>query len=221
MSEFARPPSLSTLVTDHIRNMIVSGELPLGAAISERGISTQLNVSKTPVREALSQLRHEGLVSIVPQSGARVFTLSAREVADICTFRRYIEAAALELAMAHDCAGLLAELRRIEGQMQVSFGSGEVRNYLDLDTAFHLAFFEHCGNSYLQNAYHQYSGKIAALRTHLAQKPDHTRLSLKEHGEIVDAVQRGDVVALKTVLEAHIGRTRETYEVGVEDISLD
>ncbi|MBB5755083.1 GntR family transcriptional regulator [Prosthecomicrobium pneumaticum] len=220
MPELERPRSLTALVTDRIRAMIVDGELPLGSAISERGISADLKVSKTPVREALAQLRHEGLVTVVPQSGARVFTLSAREVREICAFRKALETAALQIAMTEHPASLLRDLEAIEARMKTRLAGGDVRGYLELDTDFHLAFFANCGNSYLQNAYGIYSGKISALRTHLAQKPQHTSLSLKEHGEIVEAVRSGDIHALIDVLERHIGRTQETYEIGIEDISV-
>lgn len=219
MQDFERPQSLGALVTEHIRQMIVSGELALGESISERGISSQLNVSKTPVREALTRLKHEGLVTIVPQSGARVFTLSAQEVQEMCTFRRAIEFDALELAIEHDHEGLAEDLRHIEDQMQVAHGSGKVVEYLNLDTEFHMCFFKHCGNSYLKESYSQHLGKIAALRTHLSAKPNHTRMSLKEHGEIVDAVCRRDLETLKILLDKHIGRTQETYEDDISDIS--
>lgn len=220
MSDFERPPSLSSVVTDHIRNMIIRGDVPLGAAISERSISADLKVSKTPVREALAQLKNEGLVTIVPQSGVRVFTLSAREVREICAFRKILESAALETSMTVDPAGLLRDLEAIETRMRESLSAGDVRGYLSLDTDFHLAFFANCGNAYLQNAYGLYAGKIAALRTHLADKPLHTQLSLAEHGEIVAAVRRRDVTALVGILGDHIGRTQETYEIGIEDISV-
>jgi DNA-binding GntR family transcriptional regulator len=197
MLELQRPPSLTSLVTSRIRAMIVKGDVPLGSSLSERGISADLKVSKTPVREALAQLRNEGLVTIVPQSGVRVFTLSAREVRAICVYRKVLET-----------------------RMQEAHGEGDVRLYLDLDTEFHLAFFANCGNSYLQNAYGLYAAKIAALRTHLAKIPHHTSLSLKEHGKIVKAVRKGDVSGLIDVLERHIGRTQEAYEIGVEDISV-
>lgn len=220
MSDFERPPSLSSVVTDHIRAMIIRGDVPLGAAISERSISADLKVSKTPVREALAQLRNEGLVTIVPQSGVRVFTLSAREVREICAFRKILESAALETSMIVDPAGLLRDLEAIDERMREALSAGDVRGYLGLDTDFHLAFFANCGNAYLQNAYGLYAGKIAALRTHLANKPLHTQLSLAEHGEIVAAVRRRDVTALVGILADHIGRTQETYEIGIEDISV-
>lgn len=220
MSDFERPPSLSSVVTDHIRTMIIRGDVPLGAAISERSISADLKVSKTPVREALAQLKQEGLVTIVPQSAVRVFTLSAREVREICAFRKVLETAALEASMSVEPAGLLRDLEVIEGRMRKALADGDVRAYLSLDTDFHLALFANCGNSYLQNAYGLYAGKIAALRTHLADKPLHTQLSLAEHGEIVAAVRAGDVTTLIKILGDHIGRTQETYEIGIEDISV-
>jgi DNA-binding GntR family transcriptional regulator len=220
MSDFERPPSLSSVVTDHIRTMIVRGDVPLGAAISERSISADLKVSKTPVREALAQLKNEGLVTIVPQSGVRVFTLSAREVREICAFRKVLEKAALEFSMQVDPAGLLGDLEEIEARMRKVLSDGDVRAYLGLDTDFHMAFFARCGNAYLQSAYAQYSGKIAALRTHLAVKPRHTQLSLAEHGAIVAAVRARNVTTLVQILGDHIGRTQETYEIGIEDISV-
>ena len=219
MSDFERPPSLTSVVTDHIRMMIIRGDVPLGSTISERSISADLKVSKTPVREALAQLRNEGLVTIVPQSGARVFTLSAREVREICAFRKVLEVAALDLSMATDPKGLLRDLEAIEARMRDALAAGDVRGYLSLDTDFHLAFFSHCGNSYLQSAYALYSGKIAALRTHLANKPQHTRKSMDEHTAIVHAVRAGDRTDLSRILDDHIGRTQETYEIGIEDIS--
>jgi DNA-binding GntR family transcriptional regulator len=219
MTAIERPPSLTSVVTEHIRSMIIRGDVPLGASISERSISADLKVSKTPVREALAQLKHEGLVTIVPQSGVRVFTLSAREVREICTFRKALEAAALEIAMAVNPAGLLRDLEAIAARMQKALAKGDVRAYLGMDTEFHLAFFANCGNAYLQNAYGLYAGKIAALRTHLADKPKHTQLSLEEHGEIVRAVRSNDVSGLIRILDHHIGRTQETYEIGIEDIS--
>jgi DNA-binding GntR family transcriptional regulator len=219
VAEFERPKSLTSVVTDHVRNLIVNGDVPLGSVITERKIAAELNVSKTPVREALAQMRNEGLVTIFPQSGVRVFTLSATEVREICAFRKALEAAALTLAMQVHPGELKNALSRIVDRMETALDKGDQRTYLALDTDFHLTFFDWCDNGYLKNSYSLYSGKISALRTHLANKPQHTALSLKEHGEIVGAVGAGDTAKLVSILEDHIGRTQETYEIGIEDIA--
>ncbi len=62
-----RPKSLRELALEHLRNSIIDGSLEMGQILSERKISEELGVSKSPVREALAQLRDEGLVSIEPQ----------------------------------------------------------------------------------------------------------------------------------------------------------
>lgn len=220
MSTIARPRSLSALVLDRLRQMIVSGDLELGASLSERRLSEALAVSKTPVREALAQLRNEGLVTIVPQSGAKVFTLSAMEVREVCEFRATMESVAIKLSFERNRSGLEQDLSRIVEDMSMAREANDIKGYLALDTAFHLTFFEHCGNSLLQNAYGLYSGKIAALRTHLATIPKHTSLSFAEHKKILRFIKNGAVDRLLETLEMHIGRTRETYEIGIEDITM-
>ncbi|QGY33035.1 GntR family transcriptional regulator [Pantoea cypripedii] len=219
MADFERPKSLTALVTDHVRKLIVHGDIPLGAAISERTVAAELNVSKTPVREALAQLSIEGLVTIKPQSGVRVFTLSAREVREICAFRQVLETAALTLAMQQDAKGLAEALDAVVKQMDLAQSDADFRRYLELDNDFHQCFFDFCGNTYLTNSYVRYAAKIAALRTHLAAKPQHTSLSYQEHGDIVAAIRKDAGAEVQAILERHLGRTRETYEIGIEDIA--
>jgi DNA-binding GntR family transcriptional regulator len=138
----------------------------------------------------------------------------------ICAYRRILEAAAIQFSLTENPKGLTQALELIEARMRASLDVGDVRLYLDLDTEFHLAFFAFCGNAYLQNAYSLYSAKIAALRTHLAKIPNHTNYSFREHGEIASAVRDGNAAHVIEVLERHLRRTQETYEIGVEDISI-
>lgn len=219
MTAFERPKSLTDTVLTHLREAIVSGRYALGSHLSERQLAEDLGVSKTPVRESLVILRSEGLVSIAPQRGVFVFTLSAREVAEICDFRQAIEVSALRLALERDREGLAAEIERIVSCMAEARERGDMRGYLALDTAFHEAFFRHCGNHYLSESYARYVGKIAALRTHLAVKPQHTQLSFEEHERLRDIFRDGSLEEAESVLSAHIARTRTSYSAEVEDIA--
>lgn len=215
-----RPKSLSETVLAKLRTAIVAGDLPLGASLSERQVAEMLNVSKTPVREALAQLRTEGLVTIIPQKGAYVFTLSAREVLQICEFRLAVEGAALALAVKRRRSQLADEMEDIVRRMADARANEDTRLYLALDTEFHGAIFRNCGNSYLEDSYARYIGKIAALRTHLATKPMHTKLSFDEHVTIHDAVRNQPVKVARGILTRHIGRTQQTYSLEVVDIAV-
>ena len=219
MATLKRPKSLTDTVLEHLRNGIVSGEYELGSALSERQLAKELQVSKTPIRESLVLLKSEGLVDIFPQRGAFVFTLSAREVIQICEFRLIIENAALKLAIERDREGLLSAIDEIVTSMEYAHEKRRIKEYLSLDTQFHAAFFKHCGNHYLSESYERYVGKIAALRTHLAIKPRHTELSLQEHIALRDILRCGTDAEIEVLLNAHIGRTRESYAETVEDIA--
>jgi DNA-binding GntR family transcriptional regulator len=207
-----RPKSLRELALEHLRSSIVDGTLKMGQTLSERGISEELGVSKSPVREALAQLRDEGLVSIEPQKGARVFSLSVEEVTQICDFRQAIETATFELALARDAVGLASDMERVVHDMAKEQDAKNEKGYLALDTAFHQLIFEHAGNHYLSASYTRYVGKIAALRTHLSQLPQHTELSFQEHEGIFAAVKNGKMSDIRLLLAEHIDRTRQAYQ---------
>ena len=94
------PPDLpsKTTVAAEIRSRITTGRLALGARISDKQLAAELDVSRTPVREALVQLQSEGLVVMRPQSGTFVVDLTIEDVRQICATRAILEAGALRLA---------------------------------------------------------------------------------------------------------------------------
>jgi DNA-binding GntR family transcriptional regulator len=219
VSLIKRPASLTEIALQKIRKAIVEGALPLGSAISEGQLAASLGISKTPVREALAQLRVEGLVTIVPQSGTFVFTLSATEVVEICELRQMLEAAGLRLALERNRARLIEGLADVCAGMDKVRAAGDERAYLRLDSAFHEQFFANCGNRYFAEAYARIVPKVAALRTHLAIRPDHTRMSYQEHKQILRAIEDKRDKELMSILDKHIERTRSAYTRNIEDIA--
>lgn len=213
-----RPKSLKELALEHLRDCIIDGTLEMGQALSERSISEELGVSKSPVREALAQLRDEGLVSIEPQKGARVFTLSETEVAQICDFRESIEMAAFELALKRNPKKLATDMDGVVSKMTAAQNQGDMKSYLALDTQFHHLIFKHSGNDYLRASYERYVGKIAALRTHLSSLPQHTELSYQEHKNLADAVRKQDKTDIRKLLREHINRTRQAYSITINKV---
>ncbi len=219
MKPIERPQSLTESTLKRLRQAIACGDLELGSPLSERQVADLLEVSKTPVREALAQLRLEGLVRILPHRGAIVFTLSQQEVVEICELRQALEATALRAAIERNPVAFAEALAAVVNRMRRAQSRRDVRAYLDEDTRFHECFFDHCSNSLMAQNYGMFVGKIAALRTHLAQKPQHIELSFKEHEAILEAVARHDSPAALAILDVHIARTKETYAAGVTDIA--
>ena len=219
MKPIQRPQSITGEVAGRIRQAIISGDLALGEDLSERTLAERLSVSKTPVREALAQLRLEGLVRASPPRGVTVFTLSAEEIREMCELRQALEVAALRLAMERNPERLVASLAEVVEQMTTALAGGDIKAYLAADTLFHLRFLEHCGNNHLLETYKMHVGKIAALRTHLATKPQHTDMSFREHRLMVEKLAAGDVIGSLAILDQHIDRTKKTYSSSIQDIA--
>jgi DNA-binding GntR family transcriptional regulator len=126
-SQLERPRSLTELAQERIRNLIVTGAFELGEQLSEVQLANRLGISKTPVREALLQLRHGGLVEIHPQRGTFVFTLDESGVDQVCQFRTVIECEALTEAMKRRPAQLLRALDSCLADLERAAAQGALR----------------------------------------------------------------------------------------------
>lgn len=211
MNRFERPRSLTELVTEHLRNNIVSGALDFGSALSEAMIAQQLEVSRTPVREAFQRLEIEGLVRSEPQRGTFVFSISKAELKSLCDVRHVLEVGAIHLSVKHDKPGLVKRLSTVIRQMEKERAASNVPAYLYLDTAYHQALIDSAANIYLDQAYQTIAPRMAALRNRLGAHPDLIAKSYQEHCEIRDLVDLGDVEGALQVLGLHIGRKDGSY----------
>jgi DNA-binding GntR family transcriptional regulator len=201
--------SLTALVTERIRDAIVDGRFGLGEALSELKLAAALNVSRTPVRDALTALQLQGLIDVRPQSGSFVFMPAEEDVAELAEFRRVLEVTALRLCFARRRNEALREMRRAVDAMERARDADDRLGVARADTAFHQAIAENSANEYLIAAYRLVSGRVAALRTHTLMSADTIRnRSLGEHSAVIAAFARGDLDRAETVLEQHIWRMR-------------
>lgn len=207
-----RPRSLALTVAERLRQAIIDAELDLGAELSEAGVATMLGVSRTPVREALSLLQQQGLVSILPQRGSYVFYPTERDIIDLCEYRIVLEQRAVQFSLARQRDETLKGLRTAIGRMDEARAAGDRVAYSRADTLFHDSFVKNCGNRYLQEGYAHVSGPISTLRTHLSVPvPGAQESSYIHHVQIADAFAAGDVLLIETILNEHILATRRSY----------
>lgn len=209
--QIKRPASLSKIAEDHIRQGIVRGTFRLGESLQEVRLSTTMGISKTPIREALAALNLQGLVQIIPQRGAFVFSLSEKKVVQLCRFRLILETAAMDLALDQNPEALLAELADIVLKMSKALEADAFDDYLELDAVFHDALFKHCGNIYLREGYQKVSDIVRTMRTHLSKRPERTAKSFSEHEAITTLLSEGKVKSAKNCLKQQITRGERSY----------
>ncbi|GAB5463210.1 GntR family transcriptional regulator [Hoeflea alexandrii] len=211
MSAFNRPKSLTELVTENLRDRIVAGDFELGAQLSEARIAKEIEVSRTPVREAINRLEMEGLLVVEPQRGSFVFSLEPNELAKLCDARVCLETAALTYAIQERPQDLAEALEACASRMALAREAGNASEYLALDTLFHQCFFDCAGNRFLNDAYQTIALKMAALRNRLGRHPDHMAKSFREHFELLEAVKERDAQKALEILTAHIDRKEGSY----------
>jgi DNA-binding GntR family transcriptional regulator len=209
--KLTRPKSLKDMVADEVRTRIIDGRIALGAGLSENGLAAELGISKTPVREALLQLKQEGLVEVQPQRGTYVFRMAPEQVVMISELREILELAAIKAAVARNHPALAERMSGIYAAMRDAYEADDRLAYRKLDGEYHETIIELCGNPYIRNAYSQIGFCIQALRSRLSNQVQLNRLSLADHREMLKLVKARDVAALQRLLRAHINHTKESY----------
>lgn len=201
-----RPQLLTERVCERIREAIVKGQLKLGEQVSESQLAARMEVSKTPVREALLRLKRDGLVEIHPQRGTFVFRLDPGQVSHLCHYREMMETAALREAIEADAGALADDMAGYVARMAQAERDGDVLALAQLDMEFHGLFFQHCRNRYLAAGYEVIRSQLLALRY---RSPITNALS--SHQVLVDAVQQRDAALATRLLSQHVLENEPRY----------
>ena len=199
-----RPKSLVQIAQDAIRRGIIQKELKLGQPLKEAALARPLQISNTPVREALSLLKAEGLVVSVPHKGYRVFTLNQEELVAFCELRFTLEAQALRYGIERNPKELVQKLHGILLKMQKNQDESMREEYLNLDTLFHMSFFKACQNDFLLGHYQKINSMIETMRHYISISNEATQKSLENHQAIVNEIDKGRIPKAIELLEDHI-----------------
>jgi DNA-binding GntR family transcriptional regulator len=212
----------SDIAYDYIRKRILSGEYAPGSSLATNTLSELIGVSRTPVRDALRQLESDGLVTIKTRLGASVTSLSLLEYREICELRLALESHAAGLAAANRTDADLREISlAVESMRKVTEkikGSVDEQPHLaDLqreDVRFHLAVMTAAKNALMKSEILRLhlinrvvlapAPLIGASSDERAGRDARRRLVLKSHGDIFQAIKRGDAKAAHTAMEEHI-----------------
>jgi DNA-binding GntR family transcriptional regulator len=132
--------TMQDTVVAALRARILRGDLKPGQRIIERVIAGELAISKTPVREALTQLEGEGWVKITPHKGAIVTALSLKELKEIYLVRIHLEGLATRLAAERISEATVQTLRALVAKME-PLGLDQIDEFMALQAEFHNVFY--------------------------------------------------------------------------------
>lgn len=193
------------LVYGALRNAIQAGRLRAGDRLVISHIGSELGVSDVPVREALFQLKAEGLIDNEPHVGATVAGLDPAEVRDVYLASSIVEGATAALAVPHMTDRDRRHLQATLEHMDVAIEANDVEGLARLDQDFHRTLYAKCPSAHLLMLVEQLWGTKERVRTAYPTRA-RGRASQREHRAIVSAVQRADTTGVEALIRDHLQR---------------
>lgn len=200
------PKTISQFVYDHIKRNIIDNKFIANQKIFEKEIAESLQVSRTPVREAIAQLAAEGYILVDPRHGATVKEISYKEIKNILEVLGALDELAAEQSMDNMSSQDLAKLENVHTRMEKCYQKKEIEKYLNHNFEFHKRIWSSILNSFLREnlyycltQYKRYSHALSSIFKH----PEYLDDSFKDHIEILEALRRKDKNKLKAFISRH------------------
>lgn len=188
-----------------LKGEILDAELPSGAVLAEIEQSTRLGVSRTPLREALSRLAAEGLVSTHSGRGVVVTPVATDDIVELFELREALEVNAARLAARRRDPAVFERLQARFAEVE-SFLS-DTHRYYELVAELDLAIDTAAANSFLVSALGSVRTHIARIRRLSSDNPDRLREAAREHLQIIDAIVDGEESLAASATQLHLYRS--------------
>ena len=189
-------------VADYLRERIISGVYPRGSRLKQAEIAEQLNLSITPVREALKLLAAEGYVNGDSYRGARVMPFDASASGEILTLRLLLEAQLVRGAVEKATSQDITELRALGEEFATAFETGERATARGINYRFHQRMYDIAGMPqtlhFVQILWARYPFDL------INAAEDRGKDAIAEHEEILCAFTASDVSAAMLAMRKHI-----------------
>lgn len=209
---------LNNLAYQQLKEMVVSGEVSQEKPLVERTISKKLNMSRTPIKHAISRLQQEGLIRVVPRHGVFPIIITYAEYKNIIEIREVLEGLAARSAVDYFSNAELRELRDIFNDL------GDYRNvekvshnqFALANVAFHRSILEHSKNPKLIETVKSLYDHLNLVRLKTIEMTDRRNRSADEHEIILSALESRNADEAEKAMRAHICTLKKDIEKAVQ-----
>ncbi|SDY57673.1 transcriptional regulator, GntR family [Proteiniborus ethanoligenes] len=199
------------IVYEELRKAIFDGRIKKGEHLVESIIGEKMEVSRTPVREALRQLEAEGLVSNVPRRGAIVQGITKEDAVEIYDLREVLEGLVVRLSCKNITDEDIIKLKDILKKMEETISKKDDESYLNIHGDFNNIIFNRANSKRLQSMMTNIYDYLASLRSISLQKEDRRISALEEHRQIVYALEKRDEEAVEKLAREHVRKAKEAF----------
>jgi len=205
MSELINKQTLSEQIYQVLRQDILNQEIKCGQKLTLQTLKDRFNVSHTPIREALTRLVEDDLVTYYSNVGVSVITLTAHDAQEIFQLIGDLDC----LALRYSARGvfreaMLEELDEVVAQSAKHLQKKQLKPWRDLSDRFHLVFYKYADNSRLENAAHKLRAQITLLSNLYQLENKNVDMIQRDHESIHQAVKAGDIEQALHLMRQHL-----------------
>jgi DNA-binding GntR family transcriptional regulator len=203
--------SLGELAYQRIKDKIVSLELPPAAVIDEAELMRDLDLGRTPIREAVQRLAWENLIVIVPRRGMFIADINPSDLQKIFEVRVELEACAARLAAARATPEQIGEMQALFVGAEAIMQAGQHRELIALDHRAHQLLARAAHNEYLEETLERMFTHTLRLWLVSLHKIGRLRQMIEEHREVIAAIDARDAERAERVMRAHVEEFQKAF----------
>lgn len=204
----ARMP-LGRTVYDNLKKAIIRGDLTPGSRVIESRLATVLNISRTPVREALHKLEREGFLGQYPTGGLFVVGLSRADIEETFGIRSVLEGYAARLAALKHKKEELEPLEKKISEYQLYLDSGKLDSLPKINTSFHDLLYALSHSQRLIKLINELRDQIYRYRKVILKIEDMARTSNEDHSLMLEFIRKRDADGVEKLVREHILKGQE------------
>jgi len=207
--------SLVDHTSKHLEDMIIKGKLRPGQRIKEQEVSSQLGVSRPPVREAFKILEAEGLIKREPRRGVFVSEVTKNDIWEIYTLKIALYTLAVTLVIDRITDNGIGKLEKIVAQMEVIVqddSNPDIIRYEELNNLFHETTAAMAGHGRLKKMVQSLNNQIKRVSYRSFTKEGHLRSSCRYHRQILEAIKARDKILAERLTKEHIVKGLEVHK---------
>jgi DNA-binding GntR family transcriptional regulator len=207
--EAAHSQNLHETTFQKLRSLLVEGKIAPGSKLNERELAESLNVSRTPIREAIRRLAADGLVELIANRGAIAVELTLEDVIHTFDVIADLEGFSGELAANNISAATLSELEALQYEMLASYARRDLSSYYKLNLRIHHLINQAANNPVLSRLFSQVNARIEALRFRSNQDGVKWEKAVEEHQEMLEALKARDSTRMRKIMMQHVMNKRD------------
>lgn len=195
----------------YLKDAILRGEYKAGDRLVERVLAEKLNISRTPIREALFRLETQRFVRTVPRRGVVVNEIAQAEILEVFMILASLESLAARLSAQKINANVAAEIDQLLAQIDEALENGNGEHAVEINVRYNELIGRASGNPKLHEMLVDLKDYVRAFSNLSSSLPGRMKEALREHHDILTAVKNGEVELAESFTRVHLEKSRKAY----------